>query len=173
MDDTWKRCSNCKAPIPFGDTYYVCSVSTCNRARTALTFCSVRCWDAHLPTARHRSDASAIEERAPTREQAQRERQARERGERLGRARKRVFVRGQGTAASVTSRIDVDVLVVASKVKQYIRDAAEMNTSGDAMEALTRHVVALCDEAIDRARADGRKTVKARDFPRIPDYREP
>lgn len=171
MDDTWKRCSSCKSPISYGALYYVCSVSTCNRARTALVFCSVRCWDAHLPTARHRSDAGAIEERAPTREQQQREQAARERGESPGRARKRVFVRGTGTAASVVGRVDVDVLVVASKVKQYIRDRAEMNTSGNAMEALTRHVVALCDEAIDRARAEGRRTVKDRDFPRIPDYR--
>lgn len=66
MSAYWKTCNICKKPIDFGAIYYVCSVSTCNRKRTALRFCSVDCWDAHLPDARHRS-ASAVEERAPGR----------------------------------------------------------------------------------------------------------
>ena len=61
----WKRCSTCKKEIPFVATYWVCNVSTCNRARTALAFCSVNCWDAHVPMLRHR-DAWAEEARAPT-----------------------------------------------------------------------------------------------------------
>ena len=61
----WRVCSICKTPIPFGSTYYKCSVSTCNRKRTALSFCSVACWDAHVPTMRHR-DAWAEEATAPT-----------------------------------------------------------------------------------------------------------
>jgi len=60
----WRRCSNCKAEIGFGKKHFVCSVSTCNRKRTGLVFCSVECWDAHLPTARHR-DAWALEKVAP------------------------------------------------------------------------------------------------------------
>ena len=44
-----------------GARYWRCSVSTCNSGRVKLYFCSVACWDAHLPTARHRS-AFAIEE---------------------------------------------------------------------------------------------------------------
>ena len=44
-----------------GQKYWRCSVSTCNSGRVKLAFCSVACWDAHLPTARHRN-ASAIEE---------------------------------------------------------------------------------------------------------------
>ena len=59
----WKRCSNCKKELPFAATYWACNVSTCNRPRTALVFCSVPCWDAHVPTLRHR-DAWA-EERTP------------------------------------------------------------------------------------------------------------
>ena len=62
----WRTCSNCKKEIRYGQIYYVCSVSTCNRKRTGLVFCSIGCWDAHLPLARHRQ-ASAIEERAPLR----------------------------------------------------------------------------------------------------------
>ena len=64
---TWKRCSTCRGQIAFGATYYVCSVSTCNRARTVYRFCSVECWEEHLPLMRHR-EAWAVEETAPTRE---------------------------------------------------------------------------------------------------------
>ncbi len=60
----WHVCSSCRKDIGFDETYYLCSVSTCNRKRTALYFCSVGCWDAHLPTVRHRN-AWAVEERSP------------------------------------------------------------------------------------------------------------
>src|ERR1700722_6189019 len=62
----WRKCSACKKPIGFGDRYYVCSVSTCNGQRTGYTFCSVVCFDSHVPGARHK-DAAAIESRAPAR----------------------------------------------------------------------------------------------------------
>ena len=61
----WKRCSTCKTEIAFATTYWVCNVSTCNRARTGLAFCSVNCWDAHVPMLRHR-ESWAEEARAPT-----------------------------------------------------------------------------------------------------------
>ncbi len=54
-------CSMCRKPIAMNAKYFRCSVSTCNSGRVKLYFCSVSCWDAHLPTARHRS-AAAIEE---------------------------------------------------------------------------------------------------------------
>jgi len=54
-------CSMCRKPIAMNAKYWRCSVSTCNSGRVKLYFCSVSCWDAHLPTARHRS-AAAIEE---------------------------------------------------------------------------------------------------------------
>jgi hypothetical protein len=60
----WKVCSICRKPIAFGAAYYACSVSTCNRVRTGLFFCSLDCYEAHLPSARHR-DAWALEKRAP------------------------------------------------------------------------------------------------------------
>jgi hypothetical protein len=60
----FRVCSICRKPIAFGSVYYACSVSTCNRARTGLFFCTVECWESHLPTARHR-DAWAEERRAP------------------------------------------------------------------------------------------------------------
>ncbi|HXV35501.1 MAG TPA: hypothetical protein VEC18_00005, partial [Myxococcota bacterium] len=64
-ENRWRRCSACKAPIERGARYWVCSVSTCNRKRTALAFCSVTCWEVHLPGANHRQ-AWAEERRAPT-----------------------------------------------------------------------------------------------------------
>jgi len=54
-------CSMCRKPIAMESMYFRCSVSTCNSGRVKLMFCSMACWDAHLPTARHRN-ASAIEE---------------------------------------------------------------------------------------------------------------
>src|SRR5262245_13730012 len=64
--ERFRRCSTCRKDIDFEARYFVCSVSTCNRPRTGLFFCSVDCWDAHLPEARHR-EAWAEERRAPTR----------------------------------------------------------------------------------------------------------
>lgn len=62
----WKKCSSCKKMIGFGAGYYVCSVSTCNGKRTGYVFCSVPCFERHLPGARHK-DAAAIEETSPAR----------------------------------------------------------------------------------------------------------
>jgi hypothetical protein len=64
-EGTWKHCNICKAPIAYRAEYFVCSVSTCNRKRTGLNFCSLACFEAHLPTARHR-DAWAEREKAPS-----------------------------------------------------------------------------------------------------------
>ena len=57
-----------------------------------------------------------------------------------------------------------EVLVVASKVKKFIKDKSGMNTSASVMEALTKAVEAECQKAIARAQADKRKTVMDRDF---------
>lgn len=57
-----------------------------------------------------------------------------------------------------------EVLVVASKLKNYIREKAGMNTSAAVMEALSDRIRTLCDQAIERARSEGRKTVMDRDF---------
>ena len=50
MADIWRRCSACKQDIALGGAYYTCSVSTCNRVRTALAFCSVTCWEINYTT---------------------------------------------------------------------------------------------------------------------------
>src|SRR5438552_2156841 len=61
---SWMVCSSCRKPIGYGAKYFECSVSTCNRARVRLVFCSVGCWDVHLPEAHHR-EAWAVEAEAP------------------------------------------------------------------------------------------------------------
>jgi len=59
---------------------------------------------------------------------------------------------------------DQDVLVVVSKVKVYIKQKSGMNTSGGVAAVLSESVRRMCDEAIEKARSDGRKTVMDRDF---------
>jgi histone H3/H4 len=56
-----------------------------------------------------------------------------------------------------------EVLVVASKIKNYIREQSEMNTSAGVLDALSDRLRTICDQAIENARHDGRKTVKDRD----------
>ena len=55
--------------------------------------------------------------------------------------------------------VEKEVLVVASKLKKYIKDRADMNCAGDVMDALSDLVRIHANDAVDRARADGRKTV--------------
>lgn len=55
-------------------------------------------------------------------------------------------------------------LVVASKVKQYIKSKEGMNTSSNVIEALTKLVEKACDEAMQKAKEAKRKTVMDRDF---------
>ncbi len=57
-----------------------------------------------------------------------------------------------------------EVLVVASKVKSYIKDQGDMKTSANVLAALSDRIRSMCDEAMESARSDGRKTVLDRDF---------
>lgn len=60
---------------------------------------------------------------------------------------------------------EAEVLVVVSKLKNYIREKSEgMNTSASVATALSETIRRLADQAIERAKADGRKTVMDRDF---------
>lgn len=57
-----------------------------------------------------------------------------------------------------------DVLVVTSKVKKFIKDAGGCNTSSETIDVLSKAVEKLCQKGMDSAKADGRKTVMARDI---------
>lgn len=56
-----------------------------------------------------------------------------------------------------------DVLVVASKVKAYVKSKGMMSSS-DAISALNCQVYALLDAAIARTKANKRSTVKPQDL---------
>ncbi|MCK5784638.1 MAG: hypothetical protein KAH06_09325 [Desulfobacterales bacterium] len=56
-----------------------------------------------------------------------------------------------------------DVLVVASKVKAYIK-SKKMMTSSDAIVALSDAVYDMLDDAIARTQANKRSTVKPQDL---------
>ncbi|OFZ28535.1 MAG: hypothetical protein A2622_05420 [Bdellovibrionales bacterium RIFCSPHIGHO2_01_FULL_40_29] len=57
-----------------------------------------------------------------------------------------------------------DVLVVTSKVKKFIKEKSEMNTSAETVDVLSKAIERLCQKGIESAKADGRKTVMARDI---------
>jgi histone H3/H4 len=57
-----------------------------------------------------------------------------------------------------------DVLVVTSKVKKFIKDNGNCNTSSETVDVLSKAVELLCKKGVDSAKADGRKTVMARDI---------
>jgi histone H3/H4 len=56
-----------------------------------------------------------------------------------------------------------EVLVVTSKLKDAIK-AQGCNTAGDAVEAVSAKVSKMVAEAAERAKANGRKTVRGVDF---------
>ena len=179
----FKVCSSCRNSIDFGDIYWVCSVSTCNRKRTGLYFCSVACWEAHLPSMRHR-EAWAVEKRAPSEveyERLRREEEAAEAAEAAAEASsasrtdaapaseapRRVVASGGDPDAGGSGDVPRDILIVVSKLKKYIKARSGYNTSDSVMSVLSDHVRDVCDRAIRHAGQDGRKTVLDRDFKAI------
>jgi len=164
----YKLCSECKRPIAFSADYFRCSVSTCNRKRTGLFFCSVSCWDAHVPMMRHR-DAWAEPTRAPTREaylaelaedaERQGDPQEQSMSDESEKARRIVGLPGDD--------LPKDVLVVVSKLKAYVKARSGMSTSDGVVDALSAHLRKLCDQAIQHAATAGRRTVMDRDFEAI------
>ena len=56
-----------------------------------------------------------------------------------------------------------DILVVTSKIKNYIKSKGGMNTAASVAEALSDKVRTVCDEAMENARAAKRKTVRGTD----------
>ena len=57
-----------------------------------------------------------------------------------------------------------EVFVVTSKVKKLIKEKGGCNTSAETIETLSKAVERLCEKGGDSAKADGRKTVMARDI---------
>jgi histone H3/H4 len=122
-----------------------------------LVFCSVPCWDAHQADARHR-DAGAQETRSPSAAEWARE-TALEKEKNAAKNEEPGPVRMQ----RVTGASSLDTLVVAAKLKDYIRLRAGMSTSDRCLGLLSDHLRTLCDRSIEAAGRDGRRTVMDRD----------
>ncbi len=175
----------CKNQIDYGQKIYECSVSTCRQKRTGMVFCSLGCWEAHLPMMRHR-DAWAEEDVAPTQAAAEAAAEAERAKTEAAKpasspspAPRAPVARAASVSSSVpeaqrrvvanpnvvaTDDLPKDVLVVVSKLKKYIRARSGMNTSEDVLTVLSEQIRQICNRAITHAAEDGRKTVKGRDF---------
>ncbi len=146
MSNVWRRCGNCKKEILLGGIYQKCSISSCRKH----AFCSVGCWDLHSSIMNHKS-AWAEEERAPKVAEG-------------SDAPRRRIVAASSSGKQVKSNIPTDILIVVSKMKDYVKAKHGMNTSGDVSEVLSQIVRVHIDEAIHKAREEGRKTLMGRDF---------
>ena len=158
-ENQWRRCSACKEAIALGATYWTCNVSTCNRKRTGLVFCSVSCWEVHLPGAKHR-EAWAVEQTAPLgldEPTSPAKPEQRERGQRR--------IVGTESSGSPAPDASAEVLIVATRLKEYIRARSGFNTSDRVLSPLSDIVRRVCDEAIRNASREGRMTVLDRDIP--------
>jgi len=158
--ETWRPCSACKQPIGLGATYWVCNVSTCNRKRTGLVFCSVTCWEVHLPEANHR-ETWAVEKSAPRVAEAGPKAAAGS----TPKVRRRIV---RESAAAPTADTPREILIIASRLKDYIRAKSGFNTSDGVLSPISDAVRRLCDEAIANAARAERKTVLERDLPGEP-----
>jgi hypothetical protein len=154
--ETWRRCSTCKQPIELGATYWVCNVSTCNRKRTGLVFCTVTCWEVHLPDANHR-ETCVVEKTAPRATEAEPEPETSP----AAKGRRRIVLEATASPSAEAPR---EILIVASRLKDYIRAKSGFNTSDGVLAPLSDAVRRLCDEAIANAARAERKTVLERDI---------
>lgn len=149
----WRKCGSCKKEIGFNTVYQACNVSTCRK----MVFCSVDCWNLHNPVMNHKS-SWAEENRSPKKEDYAPTDDHN--------APKRILVTNRPAEipqASGQANED-DILIVASKLKQYVKDKYDMNTSANVMEALSHIVRRQTDKAVAKAKTEGRKTLMDRDF---------
>ncbi|MHA1868496.1 MAG: DUF1931 domain-containing protein [Candidatus Heimdallarchaeaceae archaeon] len=56
-----------------------------------------------------------------------------------------------------------DILIVKSKVREYVKSLGEFQMSSDFIEALNTEVAGLIQSAAERTKANNRKTLSARD----------
>ena len=70
----------------------------------------------------------------------------------------------RGPAAPAPDAAPREVLIVASRLKEYVRARVGYNTSDRVLEPLSDIVRRVVDQAIENARRDGRMTVLDRDI---------
>jgi hypothetical protein len=121
----------------------------------------VSCWDGHLPIARHR-DAWAEEKHAPATAEAEEPSLP----SRVKPSPKKPARRVIPRPAPPQDTSPEEVLIVASRLKDFVKAASGFNTSDRVLEPLSEIVRRVCLEAIENARRDGRKTLLDRDVPK-------
>lgn len=144
----WRKCSVCKKSIELGADYYVCSITSCRKS----SFCSVECWDVHNGVMSHKS-AGAIDAKAPTHVD-----------ETLSPRKYIVTTATSDLVSPQKELVNKEILIVASKFKDYVRDLHGLNTSANVFEKLSDIVRKCADDAASQAKAEGRKTLMDRDF---------
>jgi histone H3/H4 len=72
----------------------------------------------------------------------------------------------RSAAPAPAPKLPDEVLVIASRLKDYVRARSGFNTSDRVLEPLSDIVRRVCDEAIRNAAREGRKTVLDRDVPK-------
>lgn len=149
QESIWRSCGSCKKPILLSAKYYQCGISTCKKT----AYCSMPCFDDHVPIFRHK-DAWAEEHVAPKVKDADSPSPV----SRLATAHR------AHQEPAHREALPRDVLVVASKLKDYIRIKSGLNTSANVLDRLSDMIRLQCDKAIERAQSDNRKTVMDRDF---------
>jgi histone H3/H4 len=150
----YTKCAICREPLAHDADAYRCSVSTCNRKRLTLWFCSVPCWDAHQSEARHR-DAWAEVSKTPTEAQATVERRARAPSPERPR---------EPVAKGARGAVGREPLVVLARLKTYVQERSGLAVSDRVAGPLSDRLRDLVDRAAERAQADGRKTLLDRDL---------
>ncbi len=79
-------------------------------------------------------------------------------------APRRILVGSNSKTKLNDQAFEQDILVVASKLKKYVKDKHGLNTSANVMQALSNIIRVSCDRAVDNAMKEGRKTLMDRDF---------
>lgn len=149
-ENIWRHCGSCKKAIALKQNYFACSISTCKKT----AYCSIACFDEHSPIFRHK-DAWALEKRAPSEPEASPDSPSRLNTARLA---------PSSTKNTQSLGTPKDILIVGSKLKDYVRARGDLNTSQNVLDRLSDMVRILCDQAIERAHNDNRKTLMDRDF---------
>lgn len=149
----WRRCGSCKKEIPYSSPYQACGVSGCQK----FAYCSIDCWSLHNSIMNHKS-GWCEDQISPKNDN----------NTNTGDG-KRIIVTPQKDVAITSAdgqklSNETDILIVASKLKQYIKDKHDLNTSADVMEELSVIVRKLADRAAIKAKSENRKTLMQRDF---------
>lgn len=77
---------------------------------------------------------------------------------------KRILVSSKSKTMNNVDELSDDILVVASKLKKYIKEKHGLSTSAEVMARLSDILRVTSDRACERAKQEGRKTLMERDF---------